>query len=70
MTSTPIEDRADWSRHRTAVIAARSAGLCWWCAQLVGFAKTAVPTTTPELCPRCRATHPSQPVTAEVSSCR
>ena len=68
--TTPIEDRIAWLIHRTAVIAARALGICWWCAQLAGFAATNAPPSIADLCPKCRAAHPLQPATAEVSSCR
>ena len=70
MTTTPIEDRAFWSLHRTAVDSARAAGMDWWCAQLVGFAATNHPPTPPALCSRCQAKLPAQPIIPEVQSWR
>jgi hypothetical protein len=68
--STPIENHIAWAIHRAAVAAARAIGLCWWCAQLSGFVATDTPPTTPQLCLKCQATHPSPPVVHEVASCR
>jgi hypothetical protein len=57
---TPIEDRADWAVHREARDASQKRGLCWWCAEKVGFAAVEKAHGTPsllppELCPPCAA---------------
>jgi hypothetical protein len=37
-TSTPIENRIDWARHRAAADAVRARGGHWSCSQAIGFA--------------------------------
>ena len=75
MTSTPIEDRADWQIHAASRKASAALGLCFDCQQRTAFNAVEEAHGTPalfpvELCAKCQSTHPSPPVVQEVSSCR
>lgn len=37
---TALEDRALWTIHGKAFVAAKARGLCWWCSTELGFAAT------------------------------